>query len=142
MGIAPGALDLIKDDYSGYHHRTAYNSGYYPQAIYAGALIALMLDETPYALSDAAVLNIKNALKRFHFLSAGLDIPAGTVLMDTSENSFTSSLYVPLMTDDVLLYLEMKASASSICFSTHPVNSLRSMNSLLYSSTNAAILSD
>ena len=79
MGIAPGALDLIKDDYSGYHHRTAYNSGYYPQAIYAGALIALMLDETPYALSDAAVLNIKNALKRFHFLSAGLDIPAGTV---------------------------------------------------------------
>lgn len=79
MGIAPGALDLIKDDYSGYHHRTAYNSGYYPQAIYAGALIALMLDDTPYALSDEAVRNIKNALKRFHFLSAGLDIPAGTV---------------------------------------------------------------
>ena len=79
MGIAPGALDLIKDDYSGYHHRTAYNSGYYPQAIYAGALIALMLDDTPYALSDESVQNIKSALKRFHFLSAGLDIPAGTV---------------------------------------------------------------
>lgn len=79
MGIAPGALDLIKDDYSGYHHRTAYNSGYYPQAIYAGALIALMLDETPYALSDESIQNIKSALKRFHFLSAGLDIPAGTV---------------------------------------------------------------
>lgn len=79
MGIAPGALDLIKDDYSGYHHRTAYNSGYYPQAIYAGALIALMLDDTPYALSDESIQNIKSALKRFHFLSAGLDIPAGTV---------------------------------------------------------------
>ena len=79
MGIAPGALDLIKDDYSGYHHRTAYNSGYYPQAIYAGALIALMLDDTPYALSQEAIQNIKKALKRFHFLSAGLDIPAGTV---------------------------------------------------------------
>ena len=79
MRKAPGALDLIKDDYSGYHHRTAYNSGYYPQAIYAGALIALMLDKTPYALSDESIQNIKSALKRFHFLSAGLDIPAGTV---------------------------------------------------------------
>ena len=79
MGIAPGALDLIKDDYSGYHHRTAYNSGYFPQAIYAGAQIAWMLAGTPYSLSQESLENIKMALKRFHFVSAGLDIPAGTV---------------------------------------------------------------
>jgi len=45
-------------------------------------------------------------------------------LMDTSENCLLSSLYVPLMTEDVLLILEMNESASSICFSTQPVNSL------------------
>ena len=79
MGIAHGAEDVIKDDYSGYHHRTAYNSGYYPQALYAGAQIALMLSDTPYALSEESIRNIKNGLKTFHFFCAGFDVPAGTV---------------------------------------------------------------
>ena len=79
MGIAPGGEDVFKDDFSGYHHRTAYNSGYYPQALYAGAQIAWMLQGTPYALSQESINNIKTGMKTFHFLSAGLDIPAGTV---------------------------------------------------------------
>lgn len=79
MSIAPGAEDVIKDDFSGYHHRTAYNSGYYPQALYAGAQLAYMLEGTPYAMSHEAKDNIKKGLKTFHFLSAGFDIPAGTV---------------------------------------------------------------
>ena len=79
MGVAPGGEDVIKDDYSGYHHRTAYNSGYYPQALYAGAQIAWMLRGTPYAMCEESFNNIKKGLKTFHFLCAGLDIPAGTV---------------------------------------------------------------
>ena len=79
MSIAPGGEDVIKDDFSGYHHRTAYNSGYYPQALYAGAQLAYMLEGTPYEMSQEAKNNIKTGLKTFHFLSAGLDIPAGTV---------------------------------------------------------------
>lgn len=79
MAVAPGGEDVFKDDFSGYHHRTAYNSGYYPQAIYAGAQIAWMLQGTPYALSQASIDNIKTGLKTFHFFCAGLDIPAGTV---------------------------------------------------------------
>ena len=79
MSIAPGGEDVIKDDFSGYHHRTAYNSGYYPQALYAGAQLAYILEGTPYAMSDEAKNNIKTGLKTFHFLSAGLEIPAGTV---------------------------------------------------------------
>ena len=79
MGIAPGGEDVFKDDFSGYHHRTAYNSGYYPQALYAGAQIAWMLQGTPYALSQESIDNIKKGLKTFHFFCAGLDIPAGTV---------------------------------------------------------------
>ena len=79
VDIAPGGEDVIKDDFSGYHHRTAYNSGYYPQAIYASAQIAWMLRDTPYALSKESIDNIKKALKTFHFLCAGLEVPAGTV---------------------------------------------------------------
>ena len=79
MSIAPGAEDVIKDDFSGYHHRTAYNSGYYPQALYTGAQLAYILEGTPYAMSQEAKNNIKSGLKTFHFLSAGLDIPAGIV---------------------------------------------------------------
>lgn len=79
FAIAPGVHDVIKDDYSGYHHRTAYNSGYYPQALYAGALMAWLLHGTPYALSQEAVDNMVNALKTLHFQSASLEIPAGTV---------------------------------------------------------------
>jgi len=79
MSIAPGGEDVIKDDFSGYHHRSAYNSGYYPQALYAGAQLAYILEGTPYAMSEQAKSNIKTGLKTFHFLTAGLDIPAGTV---------------------------------------------------------------
>ena len=79
FGIAPGVHDVIKDDYSGYHHRTAYNSGYYPQALYSGAQIAWILDGTPYALDQKTTDNIVRGLKTFHFFCAGLDVPAGTV---------------------------------------------------------------
>ena len=79
VGIACGTEGMIKDDYSGYHHCTAYNNAYYPHALYACAKIAWLLSETPYALSDESVSNIKNALKTYHFLCAGLEIPAGTI---------------------------------------------------------------
>ena len=79
MSIAPGALDVIKDDFSGYHHRTAYNNGYYPTALYTVTQLAWILHGTPYALSDEVMSNVIKALKTFHFFCAGIDIPAGTV---------------------------------------------------------------
>ena len=79
LGIANGTEGMIKDDYSGYHHCTAYNNAYYPNAMYACAKIAWLLSGTPYALSEESVSNIKNALKTYHFFCAGLEIPAGTV---------------------------------------------------------------
>lgn len=79
MSIAPGALDVLKDDFSGYHHRTAYNNGYYSPALYTATQIAWMLHDTPYALSPQVMNNIKQGLKTFHFFCAGVEIPAGTI---------------------------------------------------------------
>lgn len=78
LSIAPGYFGVIKSDFSGYHHRGAYNSAYYPHALYASSLIAYLLHDTPYALSQTSLDNLKKALLTFRFFSANLDVPAGT----------------------------------------------------------------
>lgn len=79
LGIAPGFFGTFKADFSGYHHRGPYHSAYYPHALYAGALIAYLLHDTPYALAPATMHNLKQGLLTFRFSCAGLNVPAGTV---------------------------------------------------------------
>lgn len=79
LGIAPGFYGTFKADFSGYHHRGPYHSAYYPHALYAGALIAYLLHDTPYALSETTMHNLKQGLLTFRFFCAGLEVPAGTV---------------------------------------------------------------
>ncbi|MFR2069588.1 MAG: chondroitinase family polysaccharide lyase [Bacteroides nordii] len=79
LDFGPGFFGTIKADYSGYHHRGPYNSAYYPHALYAASLIAYLLHDTPYALSETSLTHLKQALLTFRFFSANLDIPAGTV---------------------------------------------------------------
>lgn len=78
ISIAPGYFGTIKADFSGYHHRGAYNSAYYPHALYAASLIAYLLHDTPYALSESSLYNLKQSLLTFRFFSAKLDVPSGT----------------------------------------------------------------
>lgn len=79
LGYGPGYFGTFKSDGSGYHHRGAYNSAYYPHALYVGALVAYLLHDTPYALSAEAVDHVKRGLLTFRFFSANLEVPAGTV---------------------------------------------------------------
>lgn len=79
LSIAPGFFGTIKADFSGYHHRGPYFSAYYPHALYAGALVTYLLHDTPYALSEKTMNNLKQALLAFRFFCANLDCPAGTV---------------------------------------------------------------
>ena len=72
---APGYLDCIKPDYSGYHHRGPYFNAYYPDALYAGSLLCYLLSGTTYALSDETYNHLKNALLTFGFICAGFDTP-------------------------------------------------------------------
>ncbi len=79
LGFGPGYFGTFKSDGSGYHHRGAYNSAYYPHALYVGALVAYLLHDTPYALSDTTLHNLKQGLLTFRFFCADLNVPAGTV---------------------------------------------------------------
>lgn len=79
LGVAPGFFGTFKADFSGYHHRGAYHSAYYTHALYAGALTAYLLHDTPYALSAETLNNLKKGLLTFRFFSANLEIPSGTV---------------------------------------------------------------
>lgn len=75
LSPAPGFLDCIKPDYSGYHHRGPYFNAYYPDALYVGSLTFYFLSKTNYALSDETFTHLKNALLTFGFLCAGYDTP-------------------------------------------------------------------
>lgn len=79
LDFGPGFFGTIKPDYSGYHHRGPYNSAYYPHALYAASLIAYLLHDTPYAISETSLDHLKQALLTFRFFSANLSVPAGTV---------------------------------------------------------------
>lgn len=79
LDYGPGYFGTFKSDGSGYHHRGAYNSAYYPHALYVGALVAYLLHDTPYALAPATVERVKQGLLTYRFFCAGLDVPAGTV---------------------------------------------------------------
>lgn len=75
LSPAPGFLDCIKPDYSGYHHRGPYFNAYYPDALYAGSLVYYFLSKTPYKLSEETFTHLKNALLTFGFLCAGYNTP-------------------------------------------------------------------
>lgn len=79
LDYGPGYFGTLKSDGSGYHHRGAYNSAYYPHALYVGALAAYLLHDTPYALSDATLQRLKRGLLTYRFFCAELHVPAGTV---------------------------------------------------------------
>lgn len=79
LDYGPGYFGTFKSDGSGYHHRGAYNSAYYPHALYVGALVAYLLHDTPYALAPETVERVKRGLLTYRFFCAGLSVPAGTV---------------------------------------------------------------
>lgn len=79
LDYGPGYFGTFKSDGSGYHHRGAYNSAYYPHALYVGALVSYLLHDTPYALAPETVERVKRGLLTYRFFCAGLSVPAGTV---------------------------------------------------------------
>jgi chondroitin-sulfate-ABC endolyase/exolyase len=94
--LAHGYADTFKPDASGYHHRGAYYSAYYPEALYSACLMFYLLHDTPFALSDEIYDRLKQALLTFRFVCAGYDAPAsasgrfpeGNTVMDGLLSAF------------------------------------------------------
>ncbi len=75
FSMANGYLDVFKPDFSGYHHRGTYYSGYFPDALYVGSFVYYLLHDTPYALSDEVFHVLKQCLLTFRFIAANYSVP-------------------------------------------------------------------
>ena len=108
LAYAPGYLGSLKPDGSGYHHRGAYYSAYYPQVLYVGCFLYYILRDTPFALSETSYQNLKKALLSYRFLCADYNIPAGTAGRFPSQTEKLHNLapafaYLALSHDDAEL---------------------------------------
>lgn len=77
LAIAPGYSDTIKSDYSLYHHRGTYLSAYGVNGIHMASLIAYLLSDTTFALSEISTDNIKNSLLHARIYANQYNVPAG-----------------------------------------------------------------
>lgn len=105
LSIAGGYLDLIKPDYSGYHHRGVYYNAYFPDALYAAALTYYTLADTPFALSQTSFENLKNALLTFQFVSSDYNVQGGVTgrfpaQMQVLEKILPAFAYLALSTPE------------------------------------------
>ena len=62
LSIAPGWLDTIKPDYSGFHHRGIYANAYAPNGFHVASVLVYLLHDTPFAVADDKRDNLKQAL--------------------------------------------------------------------------------
>ncbi len=75
LQIAPGWLDMIKPDYSGYHHKGIYLRGYAQNAFHVSALVAYLLRDTPFERSETVRGNLKNALLTARIMCNKYELP-------------------------------------------------------------------
>lgn len=68
---------FIKPDYTGYHHYGPWGNAYNIDALHTSCQMAMMLRETPYALSETVLANLANSLLAFRQYSGKYDINRG-----------------------------------------------------------------
>ena len=74
LSIAPGWLDTIKPDYTGFHHRGIYASGYAPNAFHVASVLVYLLYDTPFAVAEEKRDNLKQALLTSRIMANTYDI--------------------------------------------------------------------
>ncbi len=74
LSIAPGWLDTIKPDYTGFHHRGIYAGGYAPNAFHVASVLVYLLYDTPFAVADDKRDNLKQALLTSRIMANTYDI--------------------------------------------------------------------
>lgn len=68
---------FIKPDYTGYHHHGVWGNAYNIDALHVSCQMAMMLRNTPYALSETVLQNLANSLLAFRQYSGKYDISRG-----------------------------------------------------------------
>ncbi len=97
LRIAPKWAGTIKPDYTGFHHSMIVGGSYVINATQAAAASHYLLRDTPFALTDDAVDNLRGKLLASRFYANKYDLPS------------TLALRWPFMTESI--YLLMPAYA-------------------------------
>ncbi len=74
LDIAPGWLDTIKPDYSGFHHRGIYANAYAPNGFHVASLLVYLLHDTPFAVAPDKRENLRQALLTARVMANTYDI--------------------------------------------------------------------
>lgn len=77
LSIQPGWAGIIKEDYTGYHHRGIYANAYAPNGFHLASLIQYMLHNTVFELSDTSIENLKQALLTQRIMANKFSTPQG-----------------------------------------------------------------
>ncbi|WP_122348149.1 MULTISPECIES: chondroitinase family polysaccharide lyase [unclassified Bacteroides] len=68
---------FMKPDFTGYHHYGVWGNAYNIDALHTSCQMAMLLKDTPYALSESAVDNLANSLLAFRQYSGKYDVSRG-----------------------------------------------------------------
>ena len=60
---------FMKPDFTGYHHYGVWGNAYNIDALHTSCQMAMLLKDTPYALSESAVDNLANSLLAFRSIA-------------------------------------------------------------------------
>lgn len=75
FAVVANYADMIKPDYSGYHHRGVYMGAYFPDGLYAASLLCYFLHDTPFALSEETTYNLTQSLLNMAQIASIYDVP-------------------------------------------------------------------
>lgn len=77
LSIANGWSDMIKPDFTTFHHIAAYPNSYGINGLYVSAILNYILKNTPYELNATSRSNLKNALMAYQKYSGDYEIHRG-----------------------------------------------------------------
>lgn len=77
MRISPAWDGMMKADFSAYHHRGIFGNAYVTEALHVVSQVAMLLNETRYALNESTISNIREGLLAYRSFCQKYDIPRG-----------------------------------------------------------------
>ena len=75
LSVNDGLADVIKPDFTGYHHRGYLASAYVPPALHTAALVQYLLGGTEFSLSPSSINNIRRGLETLRLVAVKYSIP-------------------------------------------------------------------
>ena len=99
LQISNGWADLIKSDFLGYHHKSAYLSAYAPNAFHTASLFVYLLEGTKYQVSSSSLENLSKAVLTTRVYSNKYDAPRASngrfpTKLDGLQNNLPFFLYL------------------------------------------------